>query len=197
MILYWKTYKIDSTCKVRLALMNTVEFMNKTPQGLGKGMIIVAWILALGLLTLFFNNFVDKQHNPNQDLSTQYRQDGTREVKLQRNRRGHYVANGTINGQPVVFFLDTGATIVSIPEPVARRLNLQRGVEMLASTANGTVTTYSAELDSVAVGDIELHRVRASINPQMQSDEILLGMSFLKHLEFTQRGETLILRQYP
>jgi aspartyl protease family protein len=118
-------------------------------------------------------------------------------VKLQRNRRGHYVASGTINGQPVVFFLDTGATIVSIPEPVARRLNLQRGVELQASTANGTVTTYSTELDSVAVGDIELHRVRASINPQMQSDEILLGMSFLKHLEFTQRGETLILRQYP
>jgi len=169
--------------------------MNKSPQRIGKGMIVVAWLLALGLLTLFFNDFLDKQHNPNQDLNTQYNQDGTREVILQRNRSGHYVTKGTINGQPVVFFLDTGATIVSIPEPVARRLNLQRGVEMLANTANGTVTTYSSELDSVAVGEIELHRVRASINPQMQGDEILLGMSFLKHLEFTQRGNTLILRQ--
>jgi len=169
--------------------------MNKSPQRIGKGMIVVAWLLALGLLTLFFNDFLDKQHNPNQDLNTQYNQDGTREVILQRNRSGHYVTKGTINGQPVVFFLDTGATIVSIPEPVARRLNLQRGVEMLANTANGTVTTYSSELDSVAVGEIELYRVRASINPQMQGDEILLGMSFLKHLEFTQRGNTLILRQ--
>jgi aspartyl protease family protein len=167
--------------------------MNNSSQSLGKGMIVAA--LALGLLTLFFNNFLDKQNNPNQDLSTQYHKDGTREVKLQRNRSGHYVANGTINGKPVVFFLDTGATIITIPEPVARRLNLQRGAEMLASTANGTVTTYSTELDSVAVGDIELYQVRASINPQMQGDEILLGMSFLKHLEFTQRGDTLILRQ--
>ncbi len=169
--------------------------MNKSPQRIGKGMIVAACLLALGLLTLFFNDLLDKQHNPNQDLNTQYNQDGTREVILQRNRSGHYVTKGTINGQPVVFFLDTGATIVSIPEPVARRLNLQRGVEMLANTANGTVTTYSSELDSVAVGEIELHRVRASINPQMRGDEILLGMSFLKHLEFTQRGDTLILRQ--
>jgi len=169
--------------------------MNKSPQRIGKGMIVAAWLLALGLLTLFFNDFLDKQHNPNQDLSTQYNQDGTREVILQRNRSGHYLTKGTINGQPVVFFLDTGATIVSIPEPVARRLNLQRGVEMLANTANGTVTTYSSELESVAVGEIELHRVRASINPQMRGDEILLGMSFLKHLEFTQRGDILILRQ--
>jgi len=170
--------------------------MNKSPQRIGKGMIVASWLLALGLLTLFFNDFLEKQHNPNQDLSTQYNQDGTREVILQRNRGGHYVTNGTINGQPVVFFLDTGATIVSIPEPVARRLNLRRGGEMLANTANGTVTTYSSELDSVAVGEIELHRVRASINPQMRGDEILLGMSFLKHLEFTQRGDTLILRQF-
>ncbi len=169
--------------------------MNEPPQRIGKGMIYAAWLLVLGLLFWFFNSFLDKQDNPNQKPSTQSHQDGTREVILQRNRIGHYVANGTINGQPVVFLLDTGATRVSIPEPIAVRLNLQRGTPMRASTANGTITTYSTELDSVAVGLVELHGVRASINPHMQSDEILLGMSFLKHLELTQRGDILILRQ--
>ncbi len=171
--------------------------MKESPQGLGRGMIFAAWICALGLLTLFFDHFIDQQYNPNQDLSTQHYQDGTREVKLQRNRSGHYVANGTINGQPVVFFLDTGATIVSIPDHLGARLNLQRGQAMLASTANGTITTYSTTLNNIALGDIELHNVRANLNPQMRDDEILLGMSFLKDLEFTQRGDTLILRQYP
>jgi aspartyl protease family protein len=170
--------------------------MNESPQRLGKGMIYAAWLLVLGLLFFFFNHFLDKQHNPNQDINTQYDQDGTREVILQRNRQGHYVATGTINGQPVIFFLDTGATMVSIPERVANRLNLERGAPMLASTANGTITTYSTQLDNIALGGIELHKVRASINPSMSSEEILLGMSFLKHLEFTQRGDVLTLRQY-
>jgi aspartyl protease family protein len=171
--------------------------MNESPKRLGKGMIYASWLLVLGLLFLFFNNFLDKEYNPNQEIETQYYQDGMKEVILQRSRSGHYVATGTINNQPVIFFLDTGATIVSIPEQVALRLNLERGAPMLANTANGTVTTYYTQLNSIALGEIELHNIRASINPSMLSEEILLGMSFLKHLEFSQRGDILTLRQYP
>jgi aspartyl protease family protein len=169
--------------------------MNKSKQGLGKGMIYAAWICALGLLTLFFNHFLDKQYNPNQQLTTRANQQGSHDVILQRNRSGHYVASGTINDNPVVFFLDTGATVVSIPAHIADELNLQRGAPILSSTANGTITTYRTQLDSIALGPIELHQVRASINPYMLENEILLGMSFLKHLEFTQRGDIMILRQ--
>jgi len=169
--------------------------MNESSQGLGKGMIYAAWLLALGLLTLFFNHFLDKENNPNQELTTRAYQDGSHEVILQRNRNGHYVASGTINGKPVVFFLDTGATVVSIPEHIADTLNLQRGTPRLSSTANGTITTYRTELDSIALGPIKLHQVRAGINPHTSNDEILLGMSFLQHLDFSQRGDILILRQ--
>jgi aspartyl protease family protein len=45
------------------------------------------------------------------------------------------------------------------------------------------------------IGDIKLTNVSAHINPSMDFDEILLGMSALKQIEFTQRGDTLILRQ--
>jgi aspartyl protease family protein len=51
-------------------------------------------------------------------------------------------------------------------------------------------------LEKVSIGDISLEGVRASINPNVRDMDILLGMSFLKNLEFTQRGNTLILRQY-
>jgi aspartyl protease family protein len=171
--------------------------MNEPQQRLGKSMIYAAWIVALLLLTLLFNHFLEQQHNPNQELTVQSYPNGTREVVLQRNRFGHYVASGTLNGMPVVFLLDTGATILSIPETIARRLNLSRGTPMEVSTANGTVTTYSTTIDKVALGPIELQQVTASINPHTQEDEVLLGMSFLKQLEFTQRGDTLIILQIP
>lgn len=165
-------------------------------QGIGKGMIYAAWLIILGLLTVFFNQYLDKEYNPNQNISAKYSEDGRSEVILKRNRNGHYVTNGIINGKPVVFFLDTGATIVSIPAHLKDYLNLQQGMALMAQTANGTVTTYHTSLDNIGIGAIELHNVRASLNPQMRMNEILLGMSFLKHLEFTQRGDTLILRHY-
>ncbi len=116
---------------------------------------------------------------------------------LQRNRKGHYVSSGYINGEPVTFMLDTGASDISIPASVADRLGLKRGAPLYFNTANGTVMGYSTFLDSVSIGDITLRNVRASINPNVKDMDILMGMSFLKHVEFTQRGDTLTLRQYP
>lgn len=177
--------------------MNNNASQPPEPQNIGKGMITAAWIIGLILLTLLFNNFLSGKNNPNQHVVGEMHADGTRQVVLQRNPYGHYVTRGDINRQPVEFLIDTGATNVSIPERVAERLRLERGMPMLAETANGTVTTYSTRLDTISIGNIELSRVSADINPGMEGDEILLGMSFLKQLEFTQRGDTLILRQYP
>ena len=56
---------------------------------------------------------------------------------------------------------------------------------------------FLTRLDSISIGDIEIRDIRATINPNTDDDDILLGMTFLKHLEFTQRGNTLTLRQYP
>lgn len=171
--------------------------MTDSSQNIGKGMIYAAWIVLLILLTGLFGYFYDRQYNPNQELGVQTSASGIREVTLQRNRFGHYVATGTLNGVPVVFLLDTGATTLSIPDTIARRLNLPRGASMQMTTANGVITTYSTTVESVALGPIELHQVKANINPQTQDEEVLLGMSFLKQLEFTQRGESLIIRQPP
>ncbi len=161
---------------------------------LGKSFIIIAWIIGLGLLTLLFNDLLQKQYNPNQTVVSRTAQDGTTEIVLERNRFGHYVTNGQINGQPVTFMVDTGATDVAIPEAIADRLGLERGRTVLYQTANGMAPGYQTVLDSVAIGPLLLTDVRASISPGFVADEILLGMSVLKKLEFTQRGNTLILR---
>lgn len=162
---------------------------------IGIGMQAVAWLLLMALLVAYFSDLLDRQHNPNQRVDTLV-DNGVREVTLQRNRFGHYVTSGAINGQPVVFMLDTGATGVAIPEAVANRLQLERGRPFRTQTANGVSTSWATRLDRVSVGDITLENVAAGITPGLAIDEILLGMSFLKHIEFTQRGDQLILRQY-
>ena len=162
---------------------------------IGSAMTIAAWLVVLGISTLYFNRFLDMEHNPNQNVQTT-QTSNTKEILLQRNRQGHYVSNGKINDTKVRFLLDTGATDVSIPEEVANVVRLQRGPEVEAHTANGTITVHMTVLDRIQIGDIVLQDVRASINPYMNGEEILLGMSFLKHLEFTQRDDQLVLRQY-
>ena len=163
---------------------------------IGKGMTVGAWILVLVLLTLFFENRLDRQRNPNQAVYSRINSAGIYEAVLKRNRYGHYVTTGTVNAQPVEFLLDTGASDVAIPVEVADRLGLKRGVPVQYQTANGVVTAYRTQLDSVSIGPIIVHDVPASINPGLKDMEILLGMSVLKRVEFTQRGDTLILRPY-
>ncbi|MDX1823643.1 MAG: TIGR02281 family clan AA aspartic protease [Thiohalomonadales bacterium] len=161
---------------------------------MGKFMVGAMWLLLLGLLTLFFSDVLEKQFNPNQHIASVQR-DGQEEIVLERNKYGHYVASGMINQQPVVFMLDTGATDISIPANVARRLGLEAGRPLTYQTANGPAVNYATQLDSVSLGNITLHNLPASINPNVEHDDVLLGMSFLKHLEFTQKGNTLTLRQ--
>lgn len=164
---------------------------------IGATMFTLMWLGIFVVLGLLFSGVLDRQINPNQGVQTLQLAGGTRELVLERNRQGHYVANGTINQQPVTFMLDTGATDVSIPSDIARRLGLKDGPKAIYNTANGPVEVSMTRLDQISLGDISLYDVRATINPGYRSNQILLGMSFLKHLEFTQRGNTLTLRQYP
>lgn len=166
-----------------------------TPARIGSGMVIAAWIIGLGLLTLLFSDFLSQQQNPNSELVS-HRNGNKVEVILDRNRDGHYVATAKINRVPVEVLLDTGATDVSIPAHLAGRLGLKRGTQMLVTTANGTVAVYATRLNEMRIGDIVLNNIRATINPHTGDDFVLLGMSFLKHLDFTQRSGQLILSQY-
>ena len=108
---------------------------------------------------------------------------------------GHYVANGTINGVGVTFLLDTGATGVAISPELAQRTGAPRGKSILTRTANGTAQGFLTRLNSVQLGAIEQNNVPAQIAPGLATGQVLLGMSFLKHLEMVQRGDTLTLRQ--
>ncbi|WP_440874496.1 retropepsin-like aspartic protease family protein [Thalassotalea sp. PLHSN55] len=168
---------------------------NDTSNSLGKLFIWFAWLIVIALLVFFFQDMLENQWNPNSKPDIYLSNQGKAEVHLEQNRHGHYVVNGTINQQPVTFLLDTGATQVSIPAHIAENLNLTSQGSHRVSTANGSITVYQTSLDQLSIGNIILHNVGANINPAMKTNEILLGMSALKRVEFRQTGKTLILTE--
>ncbi|CAN7713473.1 MULTISPECIES: TIGR02281 family clan AA aspartic protease [unclassified Pseudomonas] len=170
--------------------------MSQQPPGkrAGRVFMVLAWCAALFLATRFFGQWEARQQNPNTVISSE-QGEGFIEVKLASNTQGHFVASGQINGQPVDFMLDTGATDVSIPAEMAERLKLEKGFGVTLSTANGRTQGYRTRIDRLQLGDIVLRDVRALVVPGLDGKQVLLGMSALNKLEFTQRGGTMLLRQ--
>ena len=167
------------------------------PSKTGRNMAIIAWIIGMVLLTRFLGVWQEEQLNPNKTLTNSSANASIAMVELERNRYGHYVFDGTIEGYPATFMVDTGATDVVIPEALANKMGLKASGRSKATTANGTITVYNTTLKRVSIGPITLYNVPASINPAMNSEDyVLMGMSALKHLELRQKNTTLTLIQH-
>lgn len=169
----------------------------KSGRKLGQGMLFASFTLGLVALTLAFDAWLANEANPNRQPDFGETASGIRQVKLERNRQGHYIAGGSVNGVPATFLLDTGATDVAIPANLAEAAGLQSGQASRATTANGVVTVYTTSIDEIIIGNIVLQDVRASITPSMPGDTVLLGMSALRKVDFSQRGSILTLQQAP
>lgn len=156
-------------------------------------MMTVGVVLGMVILTLFFGGVEESHRNPNSDPTSLILSESI-EVPLKRNRQGHYMLVGQINGEDVEFLLDTGATDVVVPERTARRLGLPYGNRGRAMTANGPITIYQTRIAELHLGQILLTNIDASINPSMDG-AILLGMSALGQIEFSQQADTLTLKQ--
>ena len=168
---------------------------NDPTNKMAKIFVWLAWIIALAILMFFFQDVLDKQYNPNSRPELRLTSSGKAEVVLAQNRLGHYVSRGTINNTQVTFLLDTGATQVSIPAHIAEQLGLVALGSYRVQTANGNITVYKTKIAQLSLGNILLYNVAAHINPAMKTDEILLGMSALKQVDFYQTGKQLILRE--
>ncbi len=119
------------------------------------------------------------------------------EIVIPSGPRGHFLVEVDVNGTPVRFLVDTGATMVTLTAEDAQRIGLPvRALDYSArtQTANGEVRVAPVTLRDMRLGDLEMQDVEATVT-QAQLNISLLGTSFLRRLSgYEVRPEGLVLR---
>lgn len=119
-------------------------------------------------------------------------------VRLVEGDGGHYFVDGQINGNPVSFLVDTGATSVAMNKHTARRLGIAYKVDGhrgSVRTASGIAPAYGVVLDEVKVHSLTLRRVRGTVIDGDYPEVALLGQSVLNRLDIHREGSVLELRE--
>ena len=174
---------------------NKANKTNQETSSMALVMTVIAWLILLAMLAAYFQGKLASHINPNQ-VPKMALIDDKSSLVLNANRQQHFIVTGKVNGVKIPLLIDTGATRVAIPADIARSLQLQPGKKGLSYTANGPVETYQTSIAILELGEITLTNVDAEINPGMNGmGQILLGMSALSQIEFSQRNGQLILRQ--
>jgi aspartyl protease family protein len=157
---------------------------------------VVAGVLSLGYV--YRDDAMDAFYRVRSALIPAYAtQTGPNTVVLTESEGGGYQVMGQVNGQPVTFVVDTGASDVVLSPADAQRLGIDpAGLRFNRhyETANGAGLGADWRADSLAIGPIRLSDAPISIN-QAPMSRSLLGMSFLRRLKsFEFKGDQLILR---
>jgi aspartyl protease family protein len=121
-----------------------------------------------------------------------------REVQVWRNTSGMYTTVGSINGLPVSFLVDTGATLVAMNAGQARRLGIDyrvTGSPAEVTTASGVERAWMVSLDSVKLGELEVRNVQAVVLEGTQPQTTLLGMSYLGRMKIINDGQLMTLQK--
>jgi aspartyl protease family protein len=122
--------------------------------------------------------------------------DGRQEISIPAARDGHYYLDGAVNGVPLTFMIDTGATYVSVGEDFARKARLPEGITGYFSTANGTVEGKIVKDQVVEAEDYKVSGLSVAVTP-LGEKKGLLGQNFLRRFEVSQSAGVMRLRQAP
>lgn len=114
-------------------------------------------------------------------------------ITMTENRQ--YITHGSINGRSARFLVDTGANVVAINSKMARSLgiSLEDGVKMKTATASEELMSIAVNLKEIQVGDIKQRNVMAVIIEGDYPQDILLGMSFLQHVDISENAGLMVL----
>ena len=151
--------------------------------------IVTVWLL-LGLLL-----FLGLQAWLAQRQRMQFSVSAAGVIELRRAADGHYHWPGRVNGVPVEFLVDTGATSTALPQALALRAALPDEGRIVSSTAGGPVQAVRSRADIELEGGVRAQRLRVAVLPGLTSP--LLGMDVLSRLDLTQSDGVLRLRRRP
>ncbi|MET0250126.1 MAG: TIGR02281 family clan AA aspartic protease [Sphingobium sp.] len=98
---------------------------------------------------------------------------------------GHYWAEGTINGTPARFLIDSGASVTALSDRTARAAGLNMdsaGPPLVMTTANGKVEVQRTSIGTLQVGPIRASDLEAVVSPGF-GDVNVIGMNLLSRLK--------------
>ncbi|AYC31431.1 TIGR02281 family clan AA aspartic protease [Pseudomonas cavernae] len=139
---------------------------------------------------------VERSYSLSREYGEGFAVPSKQQLSIAKGIGGHYWVAGSIDGHPVQFLVDTGATSIALNEGQARMLGLDfrvQGQPLQVSTASGTAKAWRVKLDRVKVGTLELLGVEAMVLEGDSPNEALLGMSFLNRVGWREEQGVLLL----
>ena len=116
---------------------------------------------------------------------------------IPRGADGHFHVAGSINGQPVQFMVDTGASLVVVTDALAQRAGLAGGRATQFRTANGVRSGRVVQAQSVAVRSFVVNGLSVGVGYSGENVEsALLGQNFLQHFEVQLLRDRMVLRPH-
>jgi aspartyl protease family protein len=105
-------------------------------------------------------------------------------MSYRADQRGHVWVDAAVNGAPVRFMVDTGASSVVLTTSDAAAAGYGRGnhsFNVTMATANGRARAAPIKLREVRIGQLAIDDVQALVAENLNTS--LLGMTFLKRLD--------------
>jgi len=118
------------------------------------------------------------------------------EIRIRRGQDGHFWLSGEVNGRPVRFLVDSGATVTTLTRDTAARVGVgaDGGYGVMVDTANGPTVVDRGRAERLRIGPIERRDVAVHISATL-GDTNVLGMNFLSSLSaWSVEGSILVLR---
>lgn len=149
--------------------------------------VLLFWAVVMGVVWIAMERFME----PKKAVVT-----AQGELVIPRHRDGHFYVEGTVNGKPIRFMVDTGATGVVVTEAFARGAGLPQGEPTTFNTANGPLTGRTVRGMAVTAGPLSVSPTSVGVGLLGgKSDVGLLGQSFLSKFQVSMTRERMVLRR--
>lgn len=114
-------------------------------------------------------------------------------MALKPQQGGHFFVEGEINGNPLKFLIDTGATTVSLPVSIQKSAKLSCKQNVTMDTANGKSQSCVTVIAELRFGKFTVRNVTATLAPNLTQP--LLGMNVLSQYRIEQDKDEMRISQ--